>query len=299
MSIAVNTNVQSLFAQRALSKNTMGLQRSVERLSTGFRINRAADDAAGLTIGQKLTSTVKGSEVAKKNAADGVSMIQTAEGALGIVQDNLQRIRELAVQAENGTNGDDELDAIQREINERVTVVNDIATQVEFNGNTLLRGGSNFTLQTGSNNGETTTLSFQSGTTNAGIDIDVNTTGAGSIGEGTIALDTFHVGGSGSVTANDTSVSVATGSLDDLDSMIDNVSRMRSYLGAAQNSLESKMDFLDVQTENASGARSRIMDVDVASESSTMLKNQILQQTATSMLSQANGQTQIALNLLP
>ena len=299
MSIAVNTNVQSLFAQRALSKNTIGLQKSVEKLSTGFRINRAADDAAGLTIGQKLTTTVRGSEIAKKNAADGISMIQTAEGALGVVQDNLQRVRELAVQAENGTNGDDELDAIQREINERVTVIDDIATQVEFNGNTLLDGSADFTLQTGANNGETTTLGFQSGNTGEGIDVDVDTTGAGSIGEGTIALDTFHVGGSGSVTANDTSVSVATGSLDDLDSMIDNVSRMRSYLGAAQNSLESKMDFLDVQTENASGARSRIMDVDVAKESSNLIKNQILQQTASSMLSQANAGSQVALSVLP
>lgn len=300
MSITVNTNIQSMFAQRALSSNTFDLQRSVERLSTGFKINRAGDDAAGLSISEKLLTTIKGSAKAKQNSADGISLIQTAEGALAIVQDNLQRIRELKVQADNGTNGDNELDAIQREINERVRVIGDIATQVEFNGNTLLRGAADITLQTGVDGANTTTLTLQSGnSTNVGVDIDINTTGLGTIGEGSVALDTLHVGGSGNVTAVDTSISSSTGTLADVDTMIDNISRMRSYLGALQNSLESKMDFLDIAKENAAASRSRIFDVDVAEESSTMLKYQILQQSASTMLSQANSTPQIALNLLP
>jgi len=297
MSIYVNTNTQSLFAQRALGNNTMNLQKSIEKLSTGFKINRAGDDAAGLTISEKLTSTINGLNKAKQNASDGISLVQTAEGALGIVQDNLQRIRELVVQATNGTNGNDEKDAIQREINERVRVISDIAAQVKFNGNTLLSGASDYTLQTGANANETTTLQFNSAGTADGILISVSSTALGGIGEGTIALNTLHVGGSG-ILATDASTSSSTGTVSSVDSMITNVSRMRSYLGAIQNSLESKIQYLDVASENASGSRSRIRDVDVASESSSLLKYQILQQSAAAMLSQANATPQLALNLL-
>jgi len=127
MSIVVNTNTQSIFAQRALGKNTLNLQKSIEKLSTGSKINKAADDAAGLSISEKLTSQIRGLQKAKQNAGDGISMIQTAEGALSIVHDNLQRVRELVVQAKNGTNSSAELDSIQREINERVSTIEDIS----------------------------------------------------------------------------------------------------------------------------------------------------------------------------
>jgi flagellin len=123
MGLTVNTNTQSIFAQRALSKNTLALQRSIEHLSTGYRINRAGDDAAGLSISEKMTSQVKGLDKAKQNSSDGISLIQTAEGALSVIQDNMQRIRELMVQGSNGTNGQSEQDALQREINERVTTI--------------------------------------------------------------------------------------------------------------------------------------------------------------------------------
>ncbi|MCE2929145.1 MAG: flagellin FliC, partial [Candidatus Caenarcaniphilales bacterium] len=165
MSIYVNTNVQSLFAQRALGSNTSNLQKSVEKLSTGLRINRAGDDAAGLSIAQKMTATIGGLGKAQQNASDGISLIQTAEGGLGVAQDNLQRVRELMVQASNGTNSANEVDAIQREINERVRVISDAAGQVQFNGISLLGGAANITLQTGADNGQTTTLNFASGTT--------------------------------------------------------------------------------------------------------------------------------------
>jgi flagellin len=298
MPLMVNTNTQSLFAQRALGSNTQDLQRSVEKLSTGYRINRAGDDAAGLSISQKLTSTIRGLEKAKQNSADGISLLQTAEGGLSIAQDNLQRIRELMVQAANGTNSANEIDAMQREINERVRVISDAAGQVQFNGISLLGGAANITLQTGSDNGQTTTLNFASGTTATGINIAVTTTTAGSIGEGAIQLNNLRLASATVANAAGTT-SAATGTIANIDTMISNVSRMRSYLGAMQNSLESKMDYLNIAVENNSSARSRVQDVDVASESSILVRNQILQQSAAAMLGQANAAPQLALNLLP
>lgn len=309
MGLTVNTNIQSLFAQRALGGNTMGLQKSIEKLSTGFRINRAADDAAGLTISQKMTANIRGLEKAEQNAGDGISLVQTAEGSLGVIQDNLQRIRELKVQADNGTNGNDELDAIQNEINERITTIDSVAQATKFNGQALLYNAADKTLQTGADNGQTTTIALADGGTTAGVGIDININAEansasdaehGQLAEGatnTFALNKLHVGGT--VKAQDNTIAAKTGTLGDLDTMIDNVSRMRSGLGATQNGLESKVEFLKVAKENMSASRSRIRDVDVASESSTMVKNQILQQASAAMLSQANGSPQIALGLLP
>jgi flagellin len=303
--IYVNTNTQSVFAQRSLGKNTMNLQRNIEKLSTGFRINRAADDAAGLSISEKLTSQIRGLEKAEQNIGDGISMVQTAEGGLSIVQDNVQRIRELIVQGANGTNSENELAALQREINARVTTVADIATSTEFNGLNLLDaslgGGTaalvtaagatqDFALQTGSDQGQQTFINFDT------IDVDVASTAAGTIGEGGAALNSLSVGSTGVAAA---SGSTTLADLDDVDAILDNISRMRSEFGAIQNSLESKAEYLNVAKENAMASRSRIKDVDVAKESSTMVKNQILQQSAAAMLSQANSTPQLALNLLP
>jgi len=291
MSIVVNTNVQSIFAQRALSKNTLNLQKSVEKLSTGSKINKAADDAAGLSISEKLTSQIRGLEKAKQNAGDGISMIQTAEGALSVVHDNLQRVRELVVQSKNGTNSSAELDSIQREINERVSTIEDISGSTKYNGNALIKVASAKTLQIGADDGQTLSVKLDE------IDIDVDKTSTNSLGEGAINLSALHVGGS--IKAQDGTTSSANGSIANVDTMITNVSKMRSYLGAVQNSLESRVDYLDVAVESNSASRSRVKDVDVASESSNMLKNQILQQSAAAMLSQANSTPQMALNLLP
>ena len=331
MGLVVNTNIQSLFAQRALSMNTYDMQRSIERLSTGFKINRAADDAAGLSISEKMTSEIKGLAKAKQNAADGISLIQTAEGALSVVQDNLQRIRELTVQALNGTNSSDELNAIQREINERVLTIDSIAKATKFNGITILynndAAGDNqdIVLQTGAEAGQNTTISFESeDTANTGIDIDVSAAEGGGddeghLIEGTLATSAFALnklkvtsnaassvgaanGGGGAVDPTETvirAINASKGALDQIDIVIGNVSRMRSYLGAVQNSLESKIEYVDVAHENVSSSRSRIKDVDIANESSVLVKNQILQQSAAAMLGQANAAPQIALDLLP
>jgi flagellin len=298
MSIYVNTNAQSVFAQRALSQNTNGLQKNIERLSTGLRINRAADDAAGLSISEKLTSQIRGLEKAEQNIGDGISMLQTAEGALSVINDNLQRIRELAVQAGNGTNSENELAAIQREVNSRVTAISDITTATKFNGIALIDGGGtgfgNKTVQSGADNGQTTTITFST------MDTRVNSTagGANTIAEGSaVALNAYNVGSTSVASAS--GAVVATGDLDDLDAFIANVSRMRSVLGAEQNSLESKLEYLGVAKENAMSSRSRVLDADISKESSGFVRNQILQQSSAAMLSQANSSPQIALNLLP
>ena len=332
MGLAVNTNTQSLFAQRALSKNTYYMQRSLEQLSTGFKINKAADDAAGLSISEKMTSEIKGLKKAKQNAMDGISMIQTAEGALSIVQDNIQRIRELTVQSLNETNDIEELNAIQREINERLKTIDAISKATKFNGISIIYDNSaagdnqDIVLQTGANFGQITTINFGSQTASAetGIDIDISATEGGGDDSGHLIEGTFTGFGfsldslkvtksnpnavasiSGAAADDSTEIAIraasggSTGVLDLLDKVITNVSRMRSYLGAMQNSLESKIEYLDVAHENISSARSRIKDVDIASASSILVKNQILQQSAAAMLGQANAAPQIALDLLP
>ena len=313
MGLVVNTNTQSLFAQRALSSNTNRLQRSLERLSTGFKINRAADDAAGLSISEKMTSEIKGLEKAKQNASDGISLIQTAEGALSIIQDNVQRIRELTVQGLNGTNSPAELDAMQREINERVRTIDSIAKATKFNGISVLYNAantSNITLQTGAEAGQSTVLKLASAANaNEGININVDKaeglTDEGHMIEGAstggLQFNQIHLTGAtvGSVDTIDNAGANIAITLADIDIVVGNISRMRSYLGAVQNSLESKIEYLDVAHENVSSSRSRIKDVDIASESSVLVKNQILQQSAAAMLGQANAAPQIALDLLP
>ena len=309
MPVYVNTNTQSIFAQRALSKGVSSLQSNIEKLSTGFRINRAADDSAGLSISEKLTSQIRGLEKAEQNIGDGISLVQTAEGALSVVQDNLQRMRELMVQAENGTNSANELNAIQRELNARITTIGDIGTQTEFNGISLLDGGADITLQTGADNGQSTTIALQSGTAVAtGIEIDITAAaaagagGGGALVEGVTAgfqLNELHLTGATGVDSLAGNANNSTFTLAHMDTILDNVSRMRSELGAVQNSLESKSEYLNVAKENASASRSRIKDVDVAAESSDMIKNQIIQQSAAAMLSQANSTPQLALSLLP
>ena len=301
MGITVNTNVQSLFAQRALRQNTGGVQKSIEKLSTGFRINRAGDDAAGLSISNKMTTLIRGMSQAKRNIGDGIAMISTIDSALGTVQDNLQRIRELTVQGLNGTNSEDELGAIQREINERVQAINDMGTQATFNGVNLLDGQEDITLQIGAEDGQTLVLKTSAGTTSdVGFLVNFSTTSDGSIGQGANAtLSEFTIGSTGVASLGGTSGTATTNALTQLDTMINNISRMRSTVGAYENSLQSNMDYLDRYGESLEGARSRVRDVDVASESANLLKSQILQQTASSMLSQANSAPQIALSLLP
>lgn len=310
MGLQVNTNKQSLFAQKALRNNTRALEANIESLSTGLKINSASDDAAGFSISNKLTTEIRALEKAIQNSADGISMIQTAEGGLSVIQENLQRIRELVVQGSSDIYGSEEKGSLQREINERVAIIGDIADATKFNGHSLLLNATDKVLQTGAQVAQTTTLALTPGVnafTGMDLDISASTDGTsndyGQLIEGAtsgFALDRLYLDGS-SVNSQgfDSHSANFTATVSDIDQLIDNISRMRSYLGATQNSLESKLEYLDVAIESSEASRSRIRDVDVAKESSVLVKNQILQQTASAMLTQANAAPEAVLQLLP
>lgn len=310
MGLQINTNKQSLFAQKALRNNTRALQSNVEKLSSGFRINSASDDAAGFSISNKLTTELRGLEKAVQNAGDGISMIQTAEGGLTVIQENLQRIRELVVQGEGDIYAASEKSSLQREINERVSIINSIAAATQFNGHALLLNASDKVLQTGDKVSQTTTVALSPGANPfTGVDIDITSSADGTsadygqLVEGTslgFALDRIHLSGStvNSQGHNSHGVNFAA-SVSDVDQMIDNISRIRSYLGATQNSLESQLDYLDIAIQSSESSRSRVRDVDMAKESSILVKNQILQQSASAMLTQANAAPEAVLQLLP
>lgn len=316
MSVVVNTNTQSIFAQRAVQMSTNNLQKNIEHLSTGFRINRAADDAAGLSISEKLTTNIKGIAKAKQNIGDGISLVNTMEAALAFNQENVQRIRELFVQGLNGTNSANELNALQNEINERVSNIRDIFNNTMFNGQQLLANHPDIILQTGDDAGDTFTIQINQNTGTAfppvppytGIDPNPDWTimaaaanNAGQLAEGAsvgFQFSRLRLPGA-TIPAENGFTGGGHGTLDDLDATINSLSRMRSYLGSVVNALESKLEYLGISGENNEASRSRIRDVDVARESSDLVKNQILQQSSSSMLQQANQTPNIALNLLP
>jgi len=270
MGLKINTNVPALNAGRILSRSTNSLNTSLERLASGLRINRAKDDAAGLAIAEGFQSIVRGTRTAQRNAQDGVSLVQTAEGALSETTAILQRVRELAVQAANGTLTDANRQTLQGEVDQLLQQVDDIALDTEFNGLQILSGDSTLTLQTGAQQGQTLTI----------------TTG----GAGTDALAISKVSVS--------SVKVAVGNLSVIDEAIDSVSNLRSDLGAIQNRLEFTINTLAIQEENSAAAESAIRDADIARETIAFTRNQILVSAGTSVLAQANVVPQTALSLL-
>ncbi len=276
MALTVNTNIASLNAQRNLSTTQTALNRSLQRLSSGYRINSAADDAAGLAISEGMRSQIRSMNQAVRNANDGVSLVQTAEGALNEVSNILQRMRELATQAATGTVSSDQRAYIDNEFTQLKSEIDRIASATQFNGTSL------FTTTAGQ------TVSFQVGagaTVNDTISVTISAAGASSIGVGTASVS----GGTGAA---------ATAALTAIDSAITNVSNIRGTLGAVQNRLQSTINNLQVSVENLSAAESRIRDVDVASETAALTRAQILTQAGTAILSQANQTPQSALSLL-
>jgi len=284
MSIVVNTNVNSILVQRSLSTATSSIGKSLERLSTGYRINKAADDAAGLTISESLRAQARGSLVASQNAQTGINLLQTAEGDLGIIQDNLQRIRDLAVQAANDTNGSAERTAIRAEVQQRLDEINRIAKSSKFNNVQLLDGTSDVSLQIGAN----TLTSTNSLNVTGGSDVNPLEKATASSGGLNVALagDTF-----------DTAVKAAA-YIESIDDAISTVSSRRSTIGSMQNRLDSTIQSLSVKYENMSASESRIRDVDVAKEAASLTKSQILQQASAQLLAQANASPQVALTLI-
>lgn len=267
MGVRINTNIEAFNAQRNLGITALQFAKSVEKLSSGLRINRAADDAAGLSISEKLRAQVKGLNQAIRNAQDGISLIQTAEGALNETHSILQRMRELAVQAANGTLATADVAAIQSEVDALVAEVTRIADSTQFNGMTLLNGSiTTLTLQVGANN-------------NQSISITLSSMTAGSLSISSLDIDAANT--------------IAT-----IDAAIEDVSDLRSDLGALQNRLEHTIANLSVASENLSASESRIRDVDMAAEIVFFTKTQILQQAGTAILAQANQAPQFVLQLL-
>ena len=268
MSLRVNTNTMAFNAYRNLSATDSSMGKSLEKLSSGLRINRAGDDASGLVISENLRSQVGGLKQAVRNAQDGISVVQTAEGALTEVHAMLQRMRDLAVQAANtGSNGTTAIAAAQAEVDQLVSAIDDIASRTKFGGTQLLSGGSSLSFQVGANSGETLAVTLK--------------------GMGASAL-----------TISGLSLTNASAAITSLDAAIDAVSTQRGVFGAAQNRLEHTIANLSVTQENLSASESRIRDTDMAAEMTNFSKTQILMQAGTAMLAQANSAPQGVLSLL-
>ncbi|MCA9503151.1 MAG: flagellin [Myxococcota bacterium] len=276
MGLRVNSNVASINAQRNLVSSTGNLQRSLQRLSSGLRITRAADDAAGLAISEGFRADIRSIAQAQRNANDGISFLQIGEGALNEVSGILIRQRELAIQAANGTLGQTERDTINNEFQDLTAEINRIASVTQFNGTNILLGSGTSTFQIGTD-----------ATSNDRVSIAAVDARASSIGLG-----------SGSGVATVSTVSNARSALASLDSAISQVASLRATFGTVQNRLESAIRSLAVAQENTSAAESRIRDVDFASETADLTRNQVLQQAGISVLAQANVSTQSALSLL-
>jgi len=282
----INTNITALIGQNNLSKSQGMLAQAQERLSSGLRINSASDDAAGQAIANKMTAQIRGMEQASRNASDGISLVQTMEGGLDQINDNLQRIRELAVQGANDTNTDDDRAAITTEINERIAEIDRVAGSNNFNGTNLLSsGGTALNIQVGSNTTGNDTIVVNT--------FDATSTALGSSGGDSISAAAAAATGSGNGTnanfqALINSVDRATNELD----------TQRATLGATLNRFDSVIDNLATTSTNLSEARSRIEDADYAVEVSNMTRANILQQAGTSMLAQANQTPQSVLSLL-
>jgi flagellin len=261
MSLRINSNVDALAAHRHLSQTSDKVSKAMERLSSGLRINKAADDAAGLGISEKMRGQIRGLAQAQRNIQDGVSMVQTAEGNLDEVQSILQRVRELAVQYKNGSTSPAGQGAIQSEVDALSAEITRIQDSAKFNGVDLLGTAAGVTFQVGANDGESISITFAA-----------------------VSIDTYS--------------DLDNVDLADIDADLDDVSTARAGYGAVQNRLEHALAVTGSYQENLTSAESRIRDVDMAEEMVNLTKNQILQQAGTAMLAQANQAPQAVLQLL-
>ncbi len=311
MGNSVNTNVVALNAQRNLSTSQSSLSQSMQRLSSGLRVNSARDDAAGLAIAERMGAQIKGMNVAVRNANDGISLAQTAEGALGKIGDNLQRMRELAVQSRNATNSDGDRANLQKEFKQLQAEIDRTVQGTKFNGTALFASGAS------------TTLSFQVGAgTDATdrIDIDGAVLGGGTAGTATVVDSTaatatadllatvtsnwdgtngIAIGGAASgVATNIATTSQIDDAINVIDKALDTINDQRASFGASQNRFEAVISNLQTNIENQTASRGRIVDADFATETANLSRAQILQQAGTAMVAQANQLPQQVLSLL-
>ena len=281
----INTNLMSLNAQRNLSATQSALATSVQRLSTGLRVNSAKDDAAGLAIAERMNTQVRGMNVAIRNANDAISLAQTAEGALSKINDMGQRMRELAVQSANATNSESDRESLDAEFQALSAEIKRNLEGTSFNGTKLFAALATMTFQVGANNAATDQIAVI--TTN----LTTETSMTGILGGGA-------GGGGGAAAADIKDVGKSREALDKLDKMLATVNAKRAEFGATQNRFEAVIQTLQVSAENQTAARSRIMDADFASETAALTRAQVLQQAGTAMLSQANSLPNNVLSLL-
>jgi flagellin len=284
MGLRIQNNIDAFNTHRQLQISSNAASSSMEKLSSGYRINRAADDAAGLAISEQMRGQIGGLDQAQRNAQDGVSLVQTAEGALDEVHSMLQRVRDLKVQFNNGTLSSDDQDAIASEVSQIGQELGNIASQTSFNGNSLLNGAT-FKFQVGANDNETIS------TTAVTLSANIGTAGTGGLAElsglSTAALAKTALASGGSLS------DIAT-----VDNAIKNISTARANYGAIENRLNHRLNNLATYQENLTASESRIRDVDMAAEMTNYTKENILQQAGTSMLAQANQAPQSVLSLL-
>ncbi len=311
MGNSVNTNVVALNAQRNLSTSQSSLSQSMQRLSSGLRVNSARDDAAGLAIAERMSAQIKGMNVTVRNANDGISLAQTAEGALGKIGDNLQRMRELAVQSRNATNSDGDRANLQKEFKQLQQEIDRTVKGTKFNGTALFASGAS------------TTLSFQVGAgTDATdrIDIDGAVLGGGTAGTATVVDSTAATadadllatvtsnwdgtngiaigGGASGAATNIATTSQIDDAINVIDKALDTINDKRAAFGASQNRFEAVISNLQTNIENQTASRGRIVDADFATETANLSRSQILQQAGTAMVAQANQLPQQVLSLL-
>ena len=283
MGLRIQNNVEAFNAHRTLTATSAQASKSMEKLSSGYRINKASDDAAGLAMSEKMRGQIGGLSQAQRNAQDGISLVQTAEGSLSEVHNMLQRVRDLKVQHSNGTLSTDDQSAIESEIGQIGSEIKSIVDNTKFNGNKLL-DSTGFKFQVGANDGETISTGAVS------LSAAVGSAGTGGLSELMAISD-----------ATTAKAALSTGALSTvagIDNAVKNVSNVRGNLGAIQNRLESRLNNLATYQENLTASESRIRDVDMAAEMTKFTKLGILQQAGTSMLAQANQAPQSVLSLL-
>jgi len=293
MAMTISTNVMSLNAQRNLSSTQGSMSQAMQRLSSGMRVSSARDDAAGLAIAERMTSQIRGSNVAARNCNDAISMFQTAEGAMGKLQENLQRVRELAVQAANGAISDEDRGKLQDEVDQLTQEVSRIIKTTKFNGLNLFDG--NDTTGLAAN----TTLVFQVG---ANSDDQISVDGSGfdlsTTNNSNTPLTSYNTDLTATLTIKVNTAADAATALTNITADIDRVSSARATAGSLQARFEATAAQLQIYSENTSAARGRILDADFATETANLARAQILQQAGTAMVAQANMLPQQVLKLL-
>ncbi len=292
MSVVINTNVDAIKIQNCLTSSTSSMSAAMERMSTGLKVNSAKDDAAGTVISARMDVQLNGNKIAQNNIQNGSSLLQTAEGNLDVIEENLQRIRDLVLQAKNGTYSGDEIKAMQDEVEERIAEVNRVSTSSKysdlqlFEDTTLQTNG--VTFQVGANSSEDNTISASS-------EIFKSVSFSALSG---IADDSFKLVNDSGATPTAQTQATYTSYLDALDGALDDVTSRKSKIGSAQNRLESALQTLTIQYENLSSAKSIITDADIAAEAAEYTQQSILQQVSTALLAQANQAPSIALSLV-